>query len=302
MLKQNKRSRTENKLTHIPLDEGQKVALDLIRNNNVVVVTGRAGSGKSMVCSYYVAEKYLSHKLNKCYVSRSTVEVGKSIGFLPGDLKDKINPYLEAFNENLEEVLGTERFNDLVKSKKLVGSAIQFIRGKTVRNESVMIVEEVQSSTKEEVLAVLTRLGKGDSTIIFNGDLAQKDSRGGGLEFLLELAEHVEGVKHIHLSGEHRHGLIGDILNYVECSNVKNVQKKGVTTYHGEEVSALTTQEMMEAAYRNLVYTGNGHLVNREDRSVISVQDFRQILASNDTSQSQEKVYDHSTSRFGEIE
>jgi phosphate starvation-inducible PhoH-like protein len=146
------------------------------------------------------------------YVTRATIEVGGSLGFLPGDLEDKFNPYLEAFQENLEKCYDKVKIGELVKNKKIIAYPVQFIRGKTI--DDILVVEEAQNLTKGEMLAILTRLGK-TGKIIINGDNEQKDIKESytGLSYAIELSKKIEGIEWIKLKANHRSDLVGKILD-----------------------------------------------------------------------------------------
>ncbi len=138
--------------------------------------------------------------------------MGGSLGFLPGDLEDKFNPYLEAFQENLEKCYDKVKIGELVKNKKILAYPVQFIRGKTI--DDVLVVEEAQNLTKGEMLAILTRLGK-TGKIIINGDNEQKDIKESytGLSYAIELSKKIEGIEWIKLKANHRSDLVGKILD-----------------------------------------------------------------------------------------
>jgi phosphate starvation-inducible PhoH-like protein len=196
----------------VVLNEEQKLAKDLIINNQIVIVTGRAGSGKSLVCAQSALDFLMKKQCNHVYVTRATVEVGESLGFLPGSLEDKFNPYLEAFQENLEKCYDKLKIQELVKDKKILAYPIQFIRGKTI--DDVLVVEEAQNLSKGEMLAILTRLGK-TGKIIINGDNEQKDIKESytGLSYAIELSKKIEGIEWIKLKANHRSDLVGKILD-----------------------------------------------------------------------------------------
>ena len=196
----------------VVLNEEQKLAKNLIINNQIVIVTGRAGSGKSLVCAQSALDFLMKKQCNHVYVTRATVEVGESLGFLPGSLEDKFNPYLEAFQENLEKCYDKLKIQDLVKDKKILAYPIQFIRGKTI--DDVLVVEEAQNLSKGEMLAILTRLGK-TGKIIINGDNEQKDIKESytGLSYAIELSKKIEGIEWIKLKANHRSDLVGKILD-----------------------------------------------------------------------------------------
>ena len=146
-------------------------------------------------------------------VTRAAVEVGASLGFLPGDLKDKFDPYLEAFQENLIKCYDKIKILDLIKDDRIKALPVQFIRGKTV--DDVLVVEEAQNLTKAEMLAILTRLGK-TGKIIINGDNEQKDIRDeyNGLSYVIELSKKIEEIKWIKLKTNHRSDIVGKILDF----------------------------------------------------------------------------------------
>lgn len=196
----------------VVLNEEQKLAKDLIINSQIVIVTGRAGSGKSLVCAQSALDFLMKKQCDHVYVTRATVEVGESLGFLPGSLEDKFNPYLEAFQENLEKCYDKLKIQDLVKDKKILAYPIQFIRGKTI--DDVLVVEEAQNLSKGEMLAILTRLGK-TGKIIINGDNEQKDIKESytGLSYAIELSKKIEGIEWIKLKANHRSDLVGKILD-----------------------------------------------------------------------------------------
>lgn len=201
----------------IQLNEEQKEAKRLIIENQIVIVTGRAGSGKSLVCAQ-TALDFLKKKQIACiYNTRAAVEVGKSLGFLPGALNEKFDPYMEALIENLNKCCSDKtEVQKLIQDEKVKALPIQFIRGKTV--DDVLIVEEAQNLTKAEMLAILTRLGK-TGKIIINGDRDQTDTKStgeiNGLDFVIELSKKIEEIKWIKLKENHRADLVGKILDYV---------------------------------------------------------------------------------------
>jgi phosphate starvation-inducible PhoH-like protein len=201
----------------IQLNEEQKEAKRLIIENQIVIVTGRAGSGKSLVCAQ-TALDFLKKKQIACiYNTRAAVEVGKSLGFLPGALNEKFDPYMEALIENLNKCCSDKtEVQKLIQDEKVKALPIQFIRGKTV--DDVLIVEEAQNLTKAEMLAILTRLGK-TGKIIINGDRDQTDTKStgeiNGLDFVIELSKKIEEIKWIKLKENHRSDLVGKILDYV---------------------------------------------------------------------------------------
>jgi len=212
-MKEPNRERKQEIKYSVVLNEEQKEARNLIKENQIVIVTGRAGSGKSLVCALASLDFLNKKQCNHIYITRATIEVGNSLGYLPGSLDDKFNPYLEAFQENLVKCADKIKIHTMVKDEKIVAYPVQFIRGKTI--DDILVVEEAQNLTKAEMLAILTRLGK-TGKIIVNGDNEQKDIKEGynGLSFAIDLSKKIEGIKWIKLKENHRSDLVGQILDF----------------------------------------------------------------------------------------
>lgn len=218
MKEPNRERKSEIKaINAIQLNEEQKEAKRLIVENQIVVVTGRAGSGKSLVCAQAALDFLKKKQVNCIYNTRAAVEVGRSLGYMPGDLTQKFDPYLEALVENLNKCCQDKNeVAKLIEQEKIKALPVQFIRGKTV--DDIVIVEEAQNLTKGEILAVLTRLGK-TGKIVINGDNDQTDIRTpdgqiNGLTYVIELSKKIEEIKWIKLKENHRSDLVGKILDY----------------------------------------------------------------------------------------
>jgi len=198
----------------IQLNDEQKEAKRLIIDNQIVIVTGRAGCGKSLVSAQTALDFVFKKEYDNIFVTRAAVEVGHSLGFLPGSLNEKFDPYLEAFQENLIKCYDKVKIEQLINDEKIKALPVQFIRGKTV--DDVLVVEEAQNLTKAEMLAIITRLGK-NGRIIINGDLEQTDIRNAGdngLRYIIELSKKISEIKYIKLKHNHRSDLVGKILEY----------------------------------------------------------------------------------------
>lgn len=207
------RERKQEIKYNVQLNDEQKEAKRLIIENQIVVITGRAGCGKSLVCAQVALDFLNKKQCDMVYVTRATIEVGNSLGFLPGALEDKFNPYLEAFQENLIKCYDRAKIEQLVADKKVLAYPVQFIRGKTV--DDVLIVEEAQNLSKAQMLAILTRLGK-TGKIIINGDMEQQDTKESvnGLAYAIELSKKISEIKWVKLKENHRSDIVGKILEY----------------------------------------------------------------------------------------
>lgn len=211
----NKENRTRKKdiKYDVELNPEQREAKSLIVDNQVVIVTGVAGTGKSLVCAQAALDFLNRKQIEEIFVTRAAIEVGKSLGYLPGSLEEKFNPYLEGFRDNLYKCYDKIIIDQIVREGKVKALPVQFIRGKTI--DDLLIVEEAQNLTKHEILALLTRLGK-TGKIIINGDNEQKDIKEQftGLSYAIELSKNIPEIKWIKLKENHRSGLVGKILDY----------------------------------------------------------------------------------------
>lgn len=201
---------------NITLNEEQKEAKRLILENQIVIITGRAGSGKSLVGAQTCLDFLFKKTYKKIVVTRALVEVGQSMGFLPGDANDKFNPYMEAFIENVYDCVSGDKktkVDEFIEQGIITAFPVQFARGKTI-NE-VLVIEEAQNLSKIEMLALLTRLGK-NGKIIINGDGAQKDTTQAtsGLDYAITLSKNIPEIKYIKLKENHRSDLVGKILDH----------------------------------------------------------------------------------------
>lgn len=198
---------------NIQLNEEQKEAKSLIVNNQIVIITGVAGSGKSLVCAQAALDFLNKKQIEEIFVTRAAIEVGKTLGYLPGALNEKFDPYMEGFRDNLYKCYDRSRVDEIIKDERVKALPVQFIRGKTI--DDLLIVEEAQNLTKHEMLALLTRLGK-TGKIIINGDNEQQDTKEAmtGLTYAIELSKKIDEIKWIKLKENHRSGLVGKILEY----------------------------------------------------------------------------------------
>jgi hypothetical protein len=215
ILSKNIINRTINKIEYAFNDYAQCILVDsptnLYATDNCII------THNSLVCAQSALD-FLKKKQIKCiYNTRAAIEVGKSLGYLPGALNEKFDPYMEALVENLSKCCtNKDEIPKLIQEEKVKALPVQFIRGKTI--EDILIVEEAQNLTKAEMLAILTRLGK-TGKIVINGDNEQTDIRTptgeiNGLSYAIELSKKIEEIKWIKLKENHRSDLVGKILDY----------------------------------------------------------------------------------------
>ena len=214
MIKKPNRERKNEIKYLVSLNEEQKEAKRLIRENQIVIITGRAGCGKSLVSAQVALDFMFQKQIDEILITRAAIEVGKSLGYLPGNMNEKFDPYLEAFIENFSKCYDMDKIAPIIEAGKVKSYPIQFIRGKTI--DDILVVEEAQNLTKAEMLAILTRLGKNGKMII-NGDNEQKDIKDpyNGLSYVIDLAKKFsEDIKWVKLKNNHRSDLVGKILEY----------------------------------------------------------------------------------------
>ncbi len=217
---------------NITLDDDQKMVKETIYGSEITVITGRAGSGKSLVVAQTVLDMIFKGLVDKVYVTRAAVEVGKSLGFLPGELSNKFDPYIEAFRDNLYKCYdenkvnkhlthlsggdeNTDKNSNRSSVAKIQGIPTQYIRGKTIGNREILVIEEAQNLTEHEMEALITRLGKGGK-IIVNGDNEQRDIKESytGLNYVIDISKAIPEIKWHKLKSNHRSDLVGKILDW----------------------------------------------------------------------------------------
>lgn len=218
----------------ITLDEGQKEVKGSIYNGEITVVTGMAGSGKTLSVAHTLLDMIFKGEVNRIYITRPSVVVdSQELGHLPGTLQQKISPYLEPFLDNFYKCYDEDKVNkhlthfrdgeentDKNANRKSVakieGTAIQFIRGKTISDKQILVVDESQNTTVPQMMAILGRLGKGGRIVII-GDPQQRDTKEAytGLDLAVDLAKNIPEIELHKLISNHRSPLIEKIHEFV---------------------------------------------------------------------------------------
>ena len=197
---------------HLQLNEEQKEAKSLIIDNPVTVLKGMAGSGKTLVAVQAALDMLFNKEVENIVITRPTVSK-EEIGFLPGDLKEKMDPWLAPIYHNLYMLYGKEKIDREVQKGTIEIVPFAFMRGRTFVN-SFVVVDEAQNVTQEQMETVLGRLGKGSKMVIC-GDIAQidlKTKKDSGFSFLNRVEENVKGFKIFTLKQNHRHEIVAPIL------------------------------------------------------------------------------------------
>ncbi len=197
-----------------PKTVGQKRYIDAIRANTVTFCLGPAGTGKTYLAMAMAVAALKRHEIGRIVLTRPVVEAGESLGFLPGTLQEKIDPYVRPLVDALFDMTDMERANDLIEQGVIEIAPLAYMRGRTL-NDAFVVLDEAQNTTPEQMKMFLTRLGF-NSKFIITGDTTQRDliGRRGGLTDIEEILAGVGDVAFIHLdrSDVVRHALVGKIV------------------------------------------------------------------------------------------
>jgi len=202
-----------------PRSDNQARYIGMLRSFDMVICTGAAGSGKTFLAVAEALKMLLSHNTSKLVVTRPVVEAGESLGYLPGDLEQKLNPYLRPFYDAMESLVPRETVRRLVESGAVETAPLAYMRGRTLE-ASVVILDEAQNTTREQMKMFLTRMGEG-SKLIITGDPSQSDIRGrseSGLVHAVSLIRTIDGIGTVEFSADEvvRHSLVQKIINAYE--------------------------------------------------------------------------------------
>ena len=184
-----------------PKTMGQKGFLECIRTKIITFGVGPAGTGKTFLAVAMATSALRKKEVSRIIITRPAVEAGERLGFLPGDLQSKIDPYLRPLYDALFEMLGGENYQRLLEKGVIEVAPLAYMRGRTL-DDSFIILDEAQNTTPEQMKMFLTRLGQGSKAVV-NGDITQIDLPAGmpsGLAQALEVCREVEGVGIFHLS------------------------------------------------------------------------------------------------------
>ena len=186
-----------------PHTQNQADYIQALRDYDMVFCIGAAGSGKTFIAVAEALRLILMHKVNRLILTRPVVEAGESLGFLPGDLEDKINPYLRPLYDSMEMILPKETVKKLIESEIVEIAPLAYMRGRTLNN-AVVILDEAQNTTREQMKMFLTRMGE-NSKIFITGDTTQVDlpkKVPSGLIHATELLKNIDDIGIIKLTAE----------------------------------------------------------------------------------------------------
>ncbi|WP_099158543.1 PhoH family protein [Virgibacillus ndiopensis] len=201
---------------------GQRSYIAAIKTNDLVFGIGPAGTGKTYLAVVMAVHALKNGLVKRIILTRPAVEAGESLGFLPGDLKEKVDPYLRPLYDALHDVLGAEHTARLIERETIEIAPLAYMRGRTL-DDAFVILDEAQNTTPEQMKMFLTRLGFG-SKMVITGDITQVDLPKGvksGLQMASQLLSHVKGISFIHLNQTDvvRHPLVQRIIDAYEKTN-----------------------------------------------------------------------------------
>ena len=198
-----------------PRSRGQKLYVDAIRSAIVTFAIGPAGTGKSWLAVASGVAALQAREVERIILTRPAVEAGERLGFLPGDVAAKVDPYLRPLYDALYDMVDLQGVQRLLEQGVVEVAPLAFMRGRTL-NRSFIILDEAQNTTPEQMKMFLTRIGFGSQAVV-TGDVTQVDVAGGrcGLDGLEPLLAGIEGVRFVHLSSRDvvRHPIVADIVN-----------------------------------------------------------------------------------------
>jgi len=207
--------------TVAPKSQNQRTYLEAIRSSDLTFGIGPAGTGKTYLAVAMAVQALTSRQVQRLILTRPAVEAGEKLGFLPGDLAEKINPYLRPLYDALHDLLDFRRVQDMLTTGVIEVAPLAFMRGRTL-NEAFIILDEAQNTTPEQMKMFLTRLGFGSRAVV-TGDVTQIDLPSharSGLVQAVQVLDGVEGVSFIHFTDADviRHPLVGRIVQAYERS------------------------------------------------------------------------------------
>ncbi len=212
-----------------PKTLGQKKYVEAISNNFIVFGIGPAGTGKTYLAVTMAVKALKNHEVSRIILTRPAVEAGEKLGFLPGDLQNKVDPYLRPLYDALFDTMGPEAFQKQLEKGIIEVAPLAYMRGRTL-DSAFVILDEAQNTTPEQMKMFLTRLGAG-SKMVVNGDVTQidlSDNQRSGLLEATRILKNIEGIDRITFTDKDvvRFRLVGDIVKAYERAEKTNTRRK----------------------------------------------------------------------------
>ena len=194
------------------LTEGQRDLIKAIKRATVVFVTGPPGTGKTFISTALTADALEHGDIDNIVCTRPLVSCGSDLGTLPGDVSEKFGPYMMPIMDVFNNRIGKSGVEMHIKHGRIKQIPLQLLRGASIDNATILL-DEAQNCDSEQLIMLLTRIGK-NSTLIINGDLRQKDIKNSGLQYVLDKVSHIREIEHIHLTTDDivRSDIVKDIV------------------------------------------------------------------------------------------
>jgi Phosphate starvation-inducible protein PhoH, predicted ATPase len=207
----------------------QKLLVHAAEKNDIIFVVGPAGTGKTYTAVALAVRALKNKSVKKIILTRPAVEAGESLGFLPGDLKEKIDPYLRPLYDALDDMIPADKLNYYMTNRVIEVAPLAYMRGRTLDN-AFIILDEAQNTTELQIKMFLTRIGPSAKAII-TGDMTQIDlpkNQSSGLSKAISILKNINGIVHIELDGEDvvRHRLVKEIIKAYDLANRVDQHKK----------------------------------------------------------------------------
>lgn len=211
-----------------PRTRGQKAYLDAISAHDITLVIGPAGTGKTYLAMAVAVSALLNRQVRRLILTRPAVEAGERLGFLPGDLAQKVNPYLRPLYDALYSMVDMERVRRLIEQECIEVAPLAFMRGRTL-DHAFVILDEAQNTTVDQMMMFLTRLGQGSRAVV-TGDITQVDLPPGARSGLVDarrVLHNIEGVGMVHLTNQDvvRNPLVQQIINAYDRAGKQSVTR-----------------------------------------------------------------------------
>jgi phosphate starvation-inducible PhoH-like protein len=213
----------------VPKNEAQRKYVEAIKEHDIVFGIGPAGTGKTYLAMATAVSALLRREVSRIILVRPAVEAGEKLGFLPGDMYEKVHPYLRPLYDALYDMIETEKANKLVERGDIEIAPLAFMRGRTL-NDSFIILDEAQNTTSEQMKMFLTRLGFNSKTVV-TGDITQIDlpsGRSSGLIEVQKILEDIEGIRFMYFTNRDvvRHKLVQQIIKAYEKYEASDEQQE----------------------------------------------------------------------------
>ncbi len=230
-----------------PKTFGQKLYTDALMANDIVFSIGPAGTGKTYLAVAMAVNSFRNRQVSRIILTRPAIEAGERLGFLPGDLQDKVDPYLRPLYDALYEIMGVETYSKYLEKGMIEVAPLAYMRGRTLDN-SFVILDEAQNTTHEQMKMLLTRIGFGSKAVI-TGDVTQTDLPGekkSGLKEAVKILSGIEGIAIVQLSDKDviRHELVQKIIRAYEEHEADQLASNVVSKAKAEQPASIGRPKM----------------------------------------------------------